>query len=65
MTSHREAIFKVYFRRPFLGAGFAGGFLGGWTEDDPWRGGTARIRHFGPEPIKSSRWAFNSASRTR
>ena len=29
------------------------------------RGGTARIRHFGLEPIRSSRWAFNRASRTK
>lgn len=29
------------------------------------RGGAERMRHFAPEPIKSSRCAFTSASRTR
>ena len=28
-------------------------------------GGTARIRHFGPDPIRSSRCAFKSASFTK
>lgn len=31
----------------------------------PVRGGTARMRHLGPEPMRSSRWALSSASRTR
>ena len=48
----------------FLSGAFAGGFLanvfltgafGGGALWVPVRGGTARIRHLGPEPIKSSR----------
>lgn len=31
------------------------GFFGGGAVGLPCRGGMARIRHFGPEPIKSSR----------
>ena len=46
-----------------LEAGFAGGLDG--KARPLGRGGTARIRHLGPEPIRSSRWAFSSASRTR
>lgn len=49
-------------------AGFAGGRfpvgLGG-SFAFPCLGGIARIRHLGPEPIKSSRWAFIKASRTK
>jgi len=44
------------------GAGFFPGALGGAAVV---RGGTARIRHLGPEPIRSSRWAFKSASFTK
>ena len=39
--------------------------LGGGVVDLPILGGTARIRHLGPEPIRSSRWAAISASRTK
>ena len=41
------------------------GALGGGAEGLSVLGGTARIRHFGPEPIRSSRCALSSASRTR
>ena len=65
-----------YLRFPLLGRGFFrlsgvrcfggsfGGTFGGTLLPGA-RGGTARIKHFGPEPIKSSRCAFKSASRTR
>ena len=43
--------------RAALGAGLAGAEL--------CLGGTARIRHLGPEPMRSSRCAFRSASFTR
>ena len=48
--------------RPDLGGfpGFAGGAP--WL---PFFGEMARIRHLGPEPIKSSLWAASKASRTR
>ena len=60
----------------FLGAGFVevaflGGalflenVLGGGAEGFPSRGGIARIKHLGPEPMRSSRWALSSASLTR
>ena len=52
-----------------LAADFMGGFLpvglGGGAVGLPSRGGIARIRHLGQEPMRSSRWAFSSASRTR
>ena len=57
----------------FFTTGFAAGFfggaflplafiLGGGAVTLSLRGGMARIRHLGPEPIKSSRWALISAS---
>ena len=59
-------------------AGFRGGVLpfasdlgnvlpltGAFEGAPPALGGIARIRHLGPEPIRSSRWALISASRTR
>ena len=42
-----------------------GGALGGGVVWLPALGGTARIRHLGPLPIRSSRWALIRASRTR
>ena len=42
---------------------FAGGFFGRTFVMS--RGGMARIKHFGPEPIRSSLWAFSRASRTK
>ena len=77
---HRTGfVFYLPELRPFARMGFAGAFgvgffpgdfffggaLGGGAVCFPGLGGTARIRHLGPEPIKSSRWAFSSASRTR
>ena len=52
----------------FLDVGFVGarlpvGFGGNLLL--PCRGGIARIKHFNPEPIKSSRCAFIKASRTK
>lgn len=47
-----------------LGSAF-GGALGGGALWPPALGGTARIRHLGPEPMRSSRWAASKASRTR
>ena len=49
----------------FFGDGFRPAGLGGGAEGLPCLGGTARIKHLGPEPIRSSRWAFRSASYTR
>ena len=39
--------------------------LGGGAVGFPIFGGTARIKHFGPEPMRSSRCAFINASRTK
>jgi hypothetical protein len=55
----------AFFAEIFLERGFLGAALGGGAAARSGRGGTARIRHFGPEPIKSSRWAFRRASRTK
>lgn len=52
----------------FLKAGLPVVFLAGGLGGGVWppcRGGTARIRHLGPDPMRSSRWAFIKASRTR
>ena len=59
----------------FLGAGLAagrlplagalGGALGGGAVGFPCLGGMARMRHLGPEPMRSSRWAVKSASFTK
>ena len=40
----------------FLGGSFTGGFfgLGGGVVALPMRGGTARIKHLGPDPMRSS-----------
>ena len=52
-----------------LPVGFAGPFfagaLGGGALFLVCPGGTARIRHLGPEPMRSSRWALSSASLTK
>lgn len=71
---HPEVSPVVYLRFPleagFLTWGFfagadrlAGAFGGGVFP--PCRGGIARIRHLGPEPIRSSLCAFSKASLTR
>ena len=55
-----------YLRLPRFGGAFFMGFGGAFRETaPPGLGGTARIKHLGSEPIKSSRWAFISASRTK
>ena len=44
---------------------FLGGTLGGGAVGLSVLGGMARMRHLGPEPMRSSRWAVINASRTR
>ena len=50
---------------PALAADFPLTVLGGGVVFPLDLGGTARIRHLGPEPIRSSRWALISASFTK
>ena len=48
-----------------LDGAFLEGALGGGAVCLVCPGGTARIRHLGPEPMRSSRWALSNASLTR
>ena len=57
-SSHYLPRFLFLWKGGFLPITGGGGLWVG-------RGAMARIRHFGPEPIKSSRWAFKRASFTR